>query len=295
VSPELREAPPLDGPLLEVAAASSMHARRALLRRLALDLACIRVLVARDVKRFFRQRSRVVGALAQPLLFWLLIGSGLGTSFRVPGAEGVGYLQYFFPGIVVLVVLFTSIFTTMSLIEDRHEGFLQAVLVGPSSRAAIVLGKTLGGVAIAGFQALCVLALAPLAGFPLAQVDWALAVPMLLATAVGLSALGFTLAWWIDSTQGYHAVMFVVLIPLWVLSGAMFPPSGALPWMAAAMRLNPMAYCVSSLRRALAGGQLAAALGSGVSPAMEIAAVSAFAIAAVALAAWVIGRTGRGR
>ena len=109
--------------------------------------------------------SRVVGALVQPLIFWLVIGAGMAAQFRMPGADGVGYVQYFYPGIVMLVVLFTSIFTTMSVIEDRHKGFLQAVLVAPASRAALVLGKTLGGVAIALVQAAILLALAPLAGF----------------------------------------------------------------------------------------------------------------------------------
>jgi ABC-2 type transport system permease protein len=274
--------------------------RRARPGRLRLDLAAIRVLVARDVKRFFRQRSRVVGALAQPLLFWGLIGSGLASSFRIPGAEEVGYLEYFFPGIVVLVVLFTAIFSTMSIIEDRHQGFLQAVLVAPASRSAIVLGKTLGGVAIALVQAGLVLAFAPLAGFPLGGVDWPLAVSMLVLTAVGLSALGFALAWWIDSTQGYHAIMFVLLIPMWVLSGAMFPTTGANRWLSIAMRLNPMAYCVAGVRRALAGPRLGALLDgpvgvAGSSTLRELAVVTLFAIAAVALATWVIGRPGRSR
>jgi daunorubicin resistance ABC transporter membrane protein len=264
--------------------------------RLALDLAAIRVLVGRDLKRFFRQRSRVVGALAQPLLFWLLIGSGLERSFRVQGAEQVGYLQYFFPGIVVLVVLFTAIFTTMSVIEDRHEGFLQAVLVAPASRTAIVLGKTLGGVAIALAQAAAVMALAPWAGFPLGAVDWPLAAAMLCGSAVGLSALGFALAWWIDSTQGYHAIMFVLLIPLWVLSGAMFPPGGAAPWMGAAMRWNPMAWCVAGVRRALAGGPLPDAMGiPGATATTELLVVLGFALAATTAAAWVIRRPGRSR
>src|SRR5439155_4785499 len=104
----------------------------------------------------------------------LVIGSGLSGSLKVAGAEGVGYIQYFYPGIVMLVCLFTSIFTTMSVIEDRHKGFLQAVLVAPASRTSLVLGKTLGGVAIALAQAGLFLALAPLAGFDAATIDWSL-------------------------------------------------------------------------------------------------------------------------
>ena len=264
--------------------------------RLSLDLAAIRVLALRDVKRFFRQRSRVVGALAQPLLFWLLIGSGFESSFRIAGAESIGYRQYFFPGVVVLVVLFTAIFTTMSVIEDRHEGFLQAVLVAPASRAAIVLGKTLGGVTIALIQAGLVLLLSPLAGFSFTAIDWPLAIAMLLFTAIGLAALGFSLAWWLDSTQGYHAIMFVLLLPLWILSGAMFPSSGAVGWMAAAMPWNPMAYCVAGVRRALHGGQLLDPIGvAGSTAVRELCVVMGFAVLATALATWVISRPGRAK
>jgi ABC-type Na+ efflux pump permease subunit len=111
----------------------------------------------------------------------------------------------------MLVVLFTSIFTTMSVIEDRHKGFLQAVLVAPASRASLVLGKTLGGVAIALAQAALFAALAPFAGFHMGGVDWPLLVAVLLFTGIGLSSLGFAIAWWLDSTQGYHVVMSVLL------------------------------------------------------------------------------------
>ena len=138
------------------------------------------------------------------------------------------------------------------------------------------------------------MALAPLAGFPPGQVDWPLAAAMLALTAVGLASLGFALAWWIDSTQGYHAVMFVLLLPLWILSGAMFPASGALPWLGRAMPYNPMAYCVAGVRRALHGGRLLDPVGvAGSTAVRELAVVLAFAVAATALAAWIIARPAR--
>ncbi len=250
---------------------------------LQLNLATIAVLVSRDLRRFFRQRSRVVGALVQPLIFWLVIGSGLAGSFRMQGAEQIGYLQYFYPGIIMLVVLFTSIFTTMSVIEDRHKGFLQAVLVAPASRTALVLGKTLGGVTIALAQAAVFLALLPLAGFDVRVVDWPLCAGMLLFTSIGLSSMGFGIAWWLDSTQGYHVVMSVLLIPLWILSGAMFPLHGAASWIGWMMRLNPMSYCVSGIRRALYGGTPAT---------VELAVVLGFAVAATVWAAYMASRRG---
>ena len=121
---------------------------------LGYDLATVRVLWWRDLARFFRQPSRLAGALGQPILFWLIIGTGMASTFRMPGADAaVGYLQFFYPGVVLMVVLFAAIFTTVSVIEDRHAGFLQAVLAGPGSRAALVLGKTLGSASVALTQA----------------------------------------------------------------------------------------------------------------------------------------------
>jgi ABC-2 type transport system permease protein len=248
--------------------------------------AVIRALVGRDLRRFFRQRSRVVGSVAQPLILWAVLGAGLGASFRAAGAGGVSYLQYFYPGTVVLTVLFTAIFSTISVIEDRHHGFLQAVLVAPVSRTALVLGKTLGGVAIALLQAAALVALAPLAGFSLSAMDWPALAGALLFSAVGFTALGFAVAWWIDSTQGYHAVMSVALIPLWMLSGAMFPSSGAHRAIHVLMVANPMTYAVSAVRRGFYG----AALPDGLVPAwssvaLELSVCALFAVAAVAAAA----------
>jgi len=255
-----------------------------------LNLATIGVLVSRDLRRFFRQASRVVGALVQPLIFWLVIGSGMASSFRMPGAEGVGYVQYFYPGIVMLVVLFTSIFTTMSVIEDRHKGFLQAVLVAPASRTALVLGKTLGGVAIALMQAAIFLALAPLAGFDARAIEWTQLAALLVLIGVGLSSMGFAIAWWLDSTQGYHVVMSVLLIPLWILSGAMFPMATGPKWILVLARANPMAYAVAGVRRALYGGSAPGA--TATTAALELAVTAAFALVAVLVAVRVCSRRG---
>ncbi len=265
--------------------ATKIEAPRA--SQLRLNFATVSVLVSRDLRRFFRQKSRVVGALVQPLIFWLVIGSGLQGSFRMPGAGGVGYIRYFFPGIVMLVVLFTSIFTTMSVIEDRHKGFLQAVLVAPASRSALVLGKTLGGVAIALAQAALFLALMPLAGIDPRAVDWPLTFAMLLLASIGLSSMGFGIAWWLDSTQGYHVVMSVLLIPLWILSGAMFPLEGAARWIGWLMHANPMSYAVSGIRRAIDHAPQ-----PGSSAALELAVVGGFALLMTAWATWMASRRG---
>jgi daunorubicin resistance ABC transporter membrane protein len=238
-------------------------------------MTAVAVLVGRDLRRFFRQPSRVVGSLAQPLILWLVLGAGLSGSFRPAGAGDVSYLQYFYPGIVVLTMLFTAIFSTISVIDDRHHGFLQAVLAAPTTRTSLVLGKTLGGVAIASLQAGALVLLAPLAGFSLGAMNWPLLLAVLFLGAVGFTALGFAMAWWIDSSQGYHALMSVALIPLWMLSGAMFPAAGASRLLSALMAADPMTYVVSAARRGFNGGGAQAG---------ELAVVAAFASLAVAAA-----------
>jgi daunorubicin resistance ABC transporter membrane protein len=258
---------------------------------LAYDLATTLVLARRDLVRFFRQPSRLVGALGQPIIFWLVIGGGLSGTFRLPGAD-VSYLAYFFPGVVLMVVLFAAIFTTASVIEDRHRGFLQSVQAGPGSRAALVLGKALGSASVALTQAGLLLVLAPAAGFPYGAVDWPLLAAALALAALALAALGFAVAWGLDHVQGYHAIQMTVLVPLWVVSGAMFPLPAGHPGLAAAMRVNPLAHAVSAVRRALAGGAAPGVLPG--SAATELAACALFAAAALALAVLASRRAPRG-
>jgi len=211
----------------------------------------------REMVRFFRQRSRVIGAVVPPVLFWFLIGSGLGTSFQLPAfasmpsSQGVTYLQYFFPGTIVLIVLFTAIFSTISVIEDRHEGFLQSVMVAPLARESLVWGKILGGATLAFVQALAFLIFAPVVGFHISVVGWIGVLAMLAVLSVGLTGLGFALAWKLDSTQGFHAVMNLFLIPMWLLSGALFPASGAPGWLKAIMAVNPVTYGLAFLQQHL--------------------------------------------
>src|SRR5579863_10318842 len=206
----------------------------------------------REIVRFYRQRSRVVGVIASPLLFWLVIGSGFGTSFRSGNAPGQQhYLDYFYPGALIMIVWFTSIFAMMSLIEDRKEGFLLSVMVAPVPRAAIVLGKVLGGTTLAAIQGLIFLAFAPFVGVHMGFVDFLLVVFVVFLVSFALTSLGFAIAWPMDSTQAFHAIINLFLIPLWLLSGAMFPLSGASGWLRLLMRLNPLTYGTEALRSLL--------------------------------------------
>ncbi len=207
----------------------------------------------REILRFARRRSRLAGAILQPLLFWLLLGFGFGTSFQPKaGAPPGGYMQYLFPGMLLLTLLFTAIFATISVIEDRNRGFLQGVVVAPVSPATIVLGTVLGASTIAVAQAVLFLAIAPLASIPLTLATALCAALLFVPISIGLSSLGFLIAWRMESTQGFHAIMNMLLIPMWLLSGAFFPASGAPVWFGWAMRLNPMSYMFDALTHALA-------------------------------------------
>jgi len=211
----------------------------------------------REIVRFYRQKARVVGVILSPLLFWVVLGSGFGTSFRSGQASGQqNYLDYFYPGTLVMIVLFTAIFTMMSVIEDRNEGFLLSVLVAPVPRAAIVLGKVLGGTTLAAIQGLVFLVFAPLVGVHFTLASFGLIVLTVFLVSFALTALGFAIAWPMDSTQAFHAIINLFLIPLWLLSGSMFPLAGASIWIRALMRINPLTYGTDALRMLLYPAEL---------------------------------------
>ena len=247
----------------------------------------------RELVRFLRQRHRIIGALATPIVFWLLIGGGMGRSFRsdVPGGEN--YLQYFFPGTVLMILLFTAIFSTISVIEDRKEGFLQGVLVAPVSRMQIVLGKVLGGTILAFGQGVIFLVLAPLVGVRLSVAGVALALFVMLVLSFALTALGLCIAWRMESTQGFHAIMNLFLMPMWFLSGALFPVAGAWRALQLVMLVNPLTYGLAALRRAVYWNEPGGAAAAGVPGlALSLAVSVLFAVIMFALASAIAaGRT----
>lgn len=217
-------------------------------------------LCKREIIRFLRQRNRIVGAIGQPVIFWLLFGTGLTGVFRTSeqGGSGESFTVYFFPGTLLLIVLFTAIFATISIIEDRNEGFLQSVLVSPIPRWAMVLGKVLGGTILAVGQALIFLLLGYFVGITLDFVQFLSVFGLLIVVGIGLTSLGFWLAWRMESTQGFHAIMNLLLMPMWLLSGAFFPiptsgeSSSTGQWLLGwVMTLNPVTYALAAIRRIL--------------------------------------------
>lgn len=214
------------------------------------------MLAWREWVRFFRQRNRVTAAILQPLVFWLLFGTGLKGSFS--GAGDLDFLQYFLPGTLGLIVLFTAIFSTISVIEDRREGFMQSVLVAPVGRLPVLLGKVVGGSVIAWVQALAFLLLVLILG----TVQWSGSlIPLLVLMAfiaIAMCSLGMIVAWPMESTQGFHAIMMLGLMPMWLLSGSFFPipmlgPEASLgQWiLGGVMRANPLSYSMVEMRRLL--------------------------------------------
>jgi ABC-2 type transport system permease protein len=247
-------------------------------------------LCQRELVRFVRQRNRIVGALATPLVFWLLLGAGLGHSFKAADSPEGGFIRFFFPGTIVMILLFTAIFSTISVIEDRREGFLQSVLVAPVSRMSVVLGKVLGGTLLAFGQGLLFLALAPTVKFHFTIVSLLAAMGMMLLMAFALTSLGFCLAWRMSSTAGFHAIMNLFLMPMWFLSGALFPASGAMGPMQTVMRFNPLTYGLAGLRRAMDWGQIPP--GSNLPRwGNSVGGSAAFALVMFLLACWVARKT----
>jgi ABC-2 type transport system permease protein len=193
----------------------------------------------RDLIRFWRDRSRVAGFVGAPALFWLMLGSGWSD------------LGFFYPGALTLTVMFSAVFSMMSLIEDRREGFLLSMMVSPAPRSAMVLGKVLGSSTVAWLQSVVFLAFLPLTKFSVDPVALLEIIAVLFAISFTFTSLGFLLAWKMESTQGFHAVVNLLLFPLWMVSGSLFAVEGAHNWMRWLMRANPLTYAVAAVRRLL--------------------------------------------
>lgn len=252
-------------------------------------LRTIGALTGREMLKFVRDRSRVLGALAQPLALWLLLGLGFQSTFQPPQGSVEGdYVAFLFPGILALVLLFTAIFSTISIVEERTSGFLQAVLVAPTPRTALVFGTALGGTLLATGQALLFLVALPVIGLSPGWLGVAMVAAICLLTGLAFTALGFAIAWQMDTTRGFHAVMNLFLLPLWFLSGAMFPVEGAASVLQAFVWVNPVSYAVSGLRHGLHG--FAEGTSTLAGPVICLAVTGGFAVLMMAAAVWQVRR-----
>jgi len=188
------------------------------------------MLFQRELLRFWRERSRVAGFALTPVVFWLVVGSGYSDFSR------------FLPGALVLTVMFSAIFSAMSLIEDRKEGFLLCVLASPAPRLSVVVGKVAGGSLIAAVQGILFVLVATLGGTLYPNANLAVLAGLFLLIAIAFTAAGFLIAWLIPSPQGFHAVINLIFVPLWMVSGAIFSLGQATAWIRWVMLVNPVTY-----------------------------------------------------
>lgn len=226
-------------------------------------LRAIYIIWYRDVLRFWRDRLRLVASLAQPLLFLIVFGTGLSSALQGAGGgfgggagapAGFTYAQFIFPGIIGMSVLFSAIFGAMSIVWDREFGFLKEVLVAPIDRSAVAIGKALGGATQAMIQGLVLLVLAPLVGVKLTVLSVVELLPLVFVLAFALSSMGVALASRMRSMQGFQVVMNFLMMPMFFLSGALFPLSGLPDWMAVLTRIDPASYGMDPLRRVVLEG-----------------------------------------
>ena len=212
----------------------------------------IYVLWLRQLKRFLRVRSRIVASVGQPLLYLLGLGYGLGPVFQKAGLGS--YLQFIAPGVIAMTVLFTSIFSGIELIWDRQFGFLKETLVAPVPRIQVMLGRTLGGATVAVIQGLLVAVVAFIAGFRAVDLKaLPLALVFMLLIACLFAALGTAIGSSIQNIQGFQLIMNFLVMPIFFLSGALYPLSNLPVVMTAITSLDPLAYGVDGLRTTLIG------------------------------------------
>ncbi|MDI6871379.1 MAG: ABC transporter permease [Bacillota bacterium] len=216
------------------------------------DFSAIYVIWLREIIRFWRDKARIITSLIQPAVWLFIVGRGLGSTFRGP-VPGVDYMKFMFPGVIGMTVLFTSISSAVSIVWDREFGFLKEVLVAPVSRTAIVLGKALSGSTVAVLQGAMILLLAPLIGVALTPRSVLAALGLMFLLSFALSSTGILVAARMESMQGFQLIMNFVVMPMYFLSGAIFPLSSLPPWMKALARVDPLAYGVDGLKNVIIG------------------------------------------
>ena len=237
--------------------------------RLLRALETVWALCFRELLRFVRERSALYATIARPTLWLIVLGSGMQNAFRAE--TGVGYAAYLLPGVVAMTILFGGLFSGVSTVWDREFGFLKEVLVAPVSRFEIVLGKLLAGTLVTTMQALITLLFAPLVGVSLGVSQLAAMTALVMLASAGVVALALTIAARLTSFEGFSNFANLLALPLFFLSGSMYPVQDAPPWLAPLVRLNPITYAVDALRMvALGRGQF--------SLAEDVAVVAAFTL-----------------
>ena len=247
----------------------------------------------RDVIRFTRDRPRIIAALAQPMLYLFVFGTGLGAAMSGSPAGAVDFRQFMFPGTLAMTVLFTAIFSAISIVWDREFGFLKEVMVAPVSRTAVALGKVAGGATVAMFQGVVALLLAPIVGVKLSIDQIASIVGLMLLLATVMTSFGILIAARQKSMEGFQMMMNFLLMPMFFLSGAFFPLRGVPPWMAVLATVDPVTYGVDSLRQVVLRRSLSAEMLGALTVhpmATNVVVMGLLSVAFIIPAVWQFGR-----
>jgi ABC-2 type transport system permease protein len=247
----------------------------------------------RDVIRFSRDRPRIIAALAQPMLYLFVFGTGLGSAMSGSRAGAVDFRQFMFPGTLAMTVLFTAIFSAISIVWDREFGFLKEVMVAPVSRTAVALGKVAGGATVAMFQGVVALLLAPVVGVKLSIDQIVSIVGLMLLLATVMTSFGILIAARQKSMEGFQMMMNFLLMPMFFLSGAFFPLRGVPPWMAWLATIDPVTYGVDSLRQVVLRRSVSADLLGALTVhpmATNVFVMALLSVAFIIPAVWQFGR-----
>ena len=257
------------------------------------NLRGIYIIWYRDLLRFWRDRIRLLGSLAFPLLFLVVFGSGLSSTMGMLAGD-IDFSKFIFPGVIGMTVLMTSFISGVSVVWDREFGFLKEVLVAPISRVSVATGKTLGGATIALIQGIIILCFAPLFGIQLSALLLVKLIPVMFLVACALSAMGILFASRIKSMEAHQAVMQLFLFPMVFLSGVFFPVNNLPSWMNILVKINPVTYSVDPIRQLMLGIQPGNALGitiwgHNMSIGEDLIVVAVFGAVMVVLAMWSFG------
>jgi len=248
-----------------------------------LDPQAVWMIWQRDLVRFRRQPTRLYGSIVRSVVWLFALGLGLRQSF-VP-VSGMNYTQFIFPGVISMALIFASLQSAISVIWDREFGFLKEVMVAPIPRSSLLLGKALGGASTATLQGIVVLLFAPLAGVPLTPVSVLEGVALMFLTSIAMTSLGLVIAVRMTDFEGFGSIQNMVVMPMFLLSGAMFPTQGLPVWLTAFLLANPLSYGVSAVRGVLLDYYTRPLL-------LDVAVLSVFSLAMLSIALWLLEREG---
>jgi ABC-2 type transport system permease protein len=214
-----------------------------------IEVNAIYVIIAREFKRFIREKSRLVSTLARPLIWLFLVGGGM-SRFVSPG-EGISYLQFIFPGIIGMTILFSSIFSSISIIWDKEFGFMKEILVAPVSRFSVVVGKALSGTLLSSLQAGIILLISPLIGVELSVTSALYTIVVAILLSFCISSLGIVIATFYESFESFSVIMNFIVMPMFFLSGAMYPVNKLPAILKTISKINPLTYGVDALKHTI--------------------------------------------